>query len=96
MSDQCKVCAGEQGPDHRHVCAFCAGDADQGGSTSTAIYYGSDDEEKRFYCDSYCASAGEAIRSGEPQDPNSLGGLIVAARALKAQITEAGGDWRKV
>lgn len=90
MIDHCNVCAGAQGPDHKHVCNNCGGDADTGGSTKSALVYGGDGEDKRFYCDGYCADIGE---DGEPSDVSQL---VDQARKLKVALAAAGLDWRKV
>lgn len=47
--DHCAVCAGAQGPDHRHACASCGADAGTG-----ALVVGVDGEDKEFYCNRFC------------------------------------------
>lgn len=89
MIDHCSVCAGEQGPDHRHTCGFC--DADAG---SRALVVGSDDEPKRFYCDQWCKASGEGEALGDRD--SDLREVVAAARKLKHRASELGLDWRKI
>lgn len=90
-ADLCAICAGEQGPGHKHICDHCGRDAG-----SRALVYGADGEEKRFYCDKYCAVGGEAELEGSNPDSESATGLILAARKIKGDLEKLGVDWRKV
>lgn len=88
-TDTCSVCAGTQGPDHKHICNFCGADA---GLRSLVV--GGDDEPKRFYCDSYCKQAGEGEELGA--EDAARRDVVVTARKLKVKASELGVDWRKI
>ena len=79
--DMCAICAGIQGPDHRHLCDRCGKDAG-----SSALVAGHDGVENTFYCDAYCM--------GDPAD--EVVGLVQAARAIRHQLAEAGIPWEAV
>ena len=92
MKDLCGICAGVQDKDHRHVCSYCGDDADEGGHIGTALVYGVDGEDKRFYCDEYCAEGGES-----PSDAHDASvALVLEGRRIKAALAKTGVDWRVV
>jgi hypothetical protein len=84
MADTCNVCAGEQGPDHRHICALCGADAG-----AKALVVGDDSTENRFYCDQYCLDGGEGT-------VDEVARLVLDARSIRMKLTAAGIDWRVV
>lgn len=72
-----------------HPCSYCGADADTGGSVRNAIVYGVDGEEKRYYCDRYCADGGEGVA-------DKATSLVLDARKIKVELAALGIDWRKV
>jgi hypothetical protein len=84
VSDTCDICAGVQGPGHRHVCALCGADAG-----ARALVVGDDSTENKFYCDQYCLDVGEGVGGG-------VADLVIAARNIRKQLAAAGIDWRVV